>query len=184
MLKSAGATVAESSPTEPAVGGATRPSRVASMQTVLYFPPKLFSARFGAQFFTIKMEKYDVVDKGSARPVAVSTPWPCACLDGPFVEYLVDVTQGSGHWCVRHRYSDFSALHQSIQALLPNGEASPQLPAKTMWSIVHRDDDLEARREALEVYLHNLLSIYSNKRLVIPQPIVDFLKIKPIVTAD
>jgi hypothetical protein len=134
--------------------------------TLLYFPKKQFSKRFGEKFFTISI----IGNVTKLSDIGI-------CEQGNVVYYTIQIQCGTKIWTIEKRFSEFIKFHYEILDLI-NGEANiPTLPPKT-WFKVTDPIDIKSREEQLEVYLEDTLILLSkhNLMLVPPSPIKEFFK--------
>ena len=109
----------------------------------LYFSEKLWSPRYGGNFYTVAIESVGV-GMGGTDPAAAY--------------YQVKVQWGGKTKTLARRYSEFWALHQSLQK---NGAQEPDtaklFPPKTWFASVD-PELLETRRVQLGAWLDAVLS--------------------------
>ena len=62
------------------------------MQYPVYLPPSQWSSRYGHDFFTLNVLRYEIVE-------------------GTYAHYVIQVSSGKSIWNVVHRFRDFVQLH-------------------------------------------------------------------------
>nr|XP_020028663.1 nischarin-like isoform X3 [Castor canadensis] len=99
-------------------------------------------------------------------------------MPGLSLVYIIQVTDGSHEWTVKHRYSDFHDLHEKLVAerkidknLLP----PKKIIGKNSRSLV------EKREKDLEVYLQTLLAAFPG---VAPRVLAHFLHFQFYVSSS
>ncbi|ETO28594.1 hypothetical protein RFI_08538 [Reticulomyxa filosa] len=109
----------------------------------MYFPPSQFSHRFGAQFFTVEIPEFQLVeDKESHKTYAI---------------FKFVVKRGRQTRVMYYRYSEILQLHDYLCSTSLGLIASIcNFPGKTLRPKLDQSF-LEKRRVALEEYFHKLL---------------------------
>lgn len=139
--------------------------------TLLYFPNKQFSKRFGEKFFTISII-------GNQTKLSDS----CICEQVNVVYYTIQIQCGSKIWTVEKRFKEFIKFHCDILDSI-NGEANikvadiPIFPSKTWFKLIN-PIDIKLREEKLQSYLEDTLILLSKHNLILvsPSPTKEFLK--------
>ena len=110
--------------------------------TLLFFPSKQFSSRYGEQFFTVQIDSFRLSrsDKGSWVNLLLCLP-PNQC-----VTYAVTVKCGKHTWTVDRRFSEFASIFGQ----------EPGFPKKTAFP-VYSENFLTTRKEQLNVFLSQFL---------------------------
>lgn len=117
---------------------------------VLYFPIKLFSPRFGDEFFTFSISGFNVHHS--------EVCFSC----GDYVLYTFEMQRGKVKWSVKHRFSEMERLHKTlVSATTVLGIALPVFPPKTLLPVSSDISFLQQRQEALYVYFDAVLKILS-----------------------
>src|SRR5690242_3137595 len=139
---------------------------------MLYFPKNQFSPRYGDQFYTIDLIGNDVEKDEGAFPFCVR-----GCSH--HIEYKVLLKQGTESWTVKHRYNDFVELHKKLHSEFANKPHSfpiPELPPKTYLRVLDDQSFIITRQKELESFLDKVLSMISQKGLMLPTCLEEFLK--------
>ena len=127
--------------------------------SLLYFPIKQFSPRFGDCFFTVEILSF-TKRKASSK----------LCCISDVVFYEVEVKRGRLSWRVFRRYNDFASLFESLDndefSFPPNSLVG--FPKKSIYSnFIHDDVFLEKRKKQLETVLDNILTAASTRSIPI-----------------
>ena len=97
---------------------------------------------------------------------------------------MLIIQQGHKTWQVRHRYNDFLQLSFSLQQAFQEQHYPiqiPELPKKTWFRVLYDQTFLQDRKERLETFLDRVCSALSQKGLLIPDPLAEFLLINPMI---
>jgi len=113
----------------------------------LFFPLSQWSPRYGIQFFSVKVKKFEIIEVPEKGPKS------------GYAVYTVQVMRGRQVLYRKYRYSQFAAFHEEllnsdIAVIIRKGRIS--LPSKT-WFRNLAVPFLEQRQKDLENYLHSLL---------------------------
>jgi hypothetical protein len=138
-----------------------------SMTSILYFPKTAFSKRFGKQFFTVEIEKVEVINEDS-------------CWNKHAV-YTLLVKQGKAEWSMQRRFREFDNLLKIMKTKINVDEVStlPCLPPKTCFPVTDDEKFLEDRKDKLYGFLDSFLKELSQKNLVTDKEVLDFLGLDP-----
>ncbi len=136
-----------------------------------YFPPQMFSPRYGAQIFTFRMIS-----------MTMQPGEELGCCSVPHVQYSIHLKQGKNEWTIEKRFSEFHQLHCDLTH--KNADVAkmlPILPSKTIFPITYCSEKyLSERFCSLNTYLDKLLQFFSEKNLLDSEnPIVPFLELQP-----
>lgn len=126
--------------------------------SLLYFPTKQFSPRFGDCFFTVQILSFK-------RMKATST----LCSIGNVVFYEIEVKRGRLTWTVFRRYNEFAALYKSLEKEdMSTSDVPVSFPNKSIYSCVVYDKKfLDSRQKELEVILDKILTAASTRSVAI-----------------
>lgn len=127
--------------------------------SLLYFPIKQFSPRFGDCFFTVEILSF-TKRKASSK----------LCCLSDVVFYEVEVKRGRLSWRVFRRYNEFASLFESLDndefSFPPNSLVG--FPKKSIYSnFIHDAAFLEKRKKQLETVLDNILTAASTRSVPI-----------------
>ncbi|CCW62323.1 unnamed protein product [Phytomonas sp. EM1] len=117
-----------------------------------------------------------------AKRFHVSISIPRYRINGSYVEYVIECTQGQKFWQVYRRYHQFKVLDQSLRQLCTRGTPNhgdfgvlPVLPGSHWMEVTNQSTQLvEKRRRYLEIYLQQLL-VLGNLFYVARTPLYAFL---------
>lgn len=140
-----------------------------SSPSLMYFPFKEFSPRYGDNFFTMKFEDYRIVDSG--------------CFTR-YIVFDIAVRRGKRLWIISKRFSEIYALGNCCIASLPTeltrtiAATIPTLPPKTFCSVNVDDKEfIEERQAVLERFLDELLKYMSAVKMIGSKEIGDFFQL-------
>lgn len=126
--------------------------------SLLYFPTKQFSPRFGDCFFTVSILSFKKMRAPSTF-----------CSIGGVVFYEIEVKRGKLTWTVLRRYNEFAALYKSLEEEeMPTSDVPAFFPKKSVYSCLIFDRKfLESRRKELEIILDKILTAASTRSVAI-----------------
>ena len=130
----------------------------------VYLPPREFSPRYGAQYFTAKVIDYKLNLSDS-------------CNVRSYIEYTIEVRNGFGKWIQNRRFAHFATLHAYMDKEL--GKFTPKLvipalPPKTCFQTFD-DKFVEERMKLLSIFLDDLLKVLNENKSSIKDALYIFL---------
>ena len=129
---------------------------VVSNASLLYFPIKQFSPRFGDCFFTVEILSFKKMKASSS-----------ICIIGDVIFYEISVKRGKQSWTVFRRYNEFAALFNSLEQEISSSSATA-FPQKSFFNnIIYNPNFLEKRMKELEVILDKILTEASTRSTAI-----------------
>lgn len=139
--------------------------------SLLYFPIKQFSPRFGDCFFTVEILSF-TKRKASSK----------LCCISDVIFYEVEVKRGRLSWTVYRRYNDFASLFESLdkEDLTSSANDFVTFPRKSVYSnFIYDAVFLEKRKKQLETVLDNILTAASTRSIAITNctAIITFLEL-------
>ena len=126
--------------------------------SLLYFPTKQFSPRFGDCFFTVSILSFKKMRASSTL-----------CSIGDVIFYEIEVKRGRLTWTVLRRYNEFAALYKSLEKEeMSTSDVPTSFPKKSVYScLIYDKKFLELRRKELEVILDKILTAASTRSVAI-----------------
>ena len=127
--------------------------------SLLYFPIKQFSPRFGNCFFTVEIISF-TRKKATTR----------SCCVSDVIFYEVEVKRGRMAWRVFRRYSEFASLFESLdkEDISPASNPAVPFPRKSFYrTYLHDPVFLELRKNQLEAVLDRILTAASTRSVAI-----------------
>jgi hypothetical protein len=131
---------------------------VGTSASLLYFPIKQFSPRFGDCFFTVEILSFKEMRASSSM-----------CCVGNVVFYEVEVKRGRLTWTVFRRYNEFAALFKSLDKEdISTSDPPLTFPKKSVFNnLVHNPTFLQTRQKELEIVLDKILTAASTRSVAI-----------------
>ena len=139
-----------------------------SNASLLYFPSKQFSPRFGDGFFTVEILSFKKMKATSS-----------VCTIGEVVFYEISVKRGKQSWTVYRRYNEFAALFNSLDQEISSSPPTT-FPQKNLFgNVIYNPIFLEKRMKELEVILDKILTTASTRSTAITSftAVTSFLKL-------
>lgn len=138
------------------------PSALGAKLDVLFFPPKLFSPRFGDNIFSCKITKFESNEETEL------------CFVCQYINFVIELHRGKQTWVVRRRFREFDKLYQHCFAAYSKIDESivfPVLPPKTYTNVSTNTPFLEQRMQLLSEAVEDLLVILSRLK-VLDDPVI------------
>ncbi len=136
----------------------------------VYFAPKAWSRRYGANFFTVRVAGFTVEEEID----------PCFCAWGSprrYASFELQCSAGAEAWTVRHRARDWFALWALVGASMDRSPSAPIPVPPVKTPLRHDVDDafLKARAEHFAEFLDALLTQYNTGNPAMREEIEDWL---------
>lgn len=126
--------------------------------SLLYFPIKQFSPRFGDCFFTVEILSFKTMRASSSL-----------CCIHNVVFYEIEVKRGRLTWTVCRRYNEFAALFKSLDKEdMSSSDLTMAFPKKSLYNnMVYDEKFLDTRKKELEIVLDKILTAASTRSVAI-----------------